>query len=69
MRLPFQGPQQPRRLAVNWHNQPSKPPLWSSDMDPKDALGKYAKFSPPVVANGKVYVATFDQKIMVYGPK
>jgi outer membrane protein assembly factor BamB len=47
----------------------SRPPLWSSDLDPKDALGKYAKFSPPVVANGKVYVSTFDQKIMVYGPK
>ena len=30
---------------------------------------KYAKFSPPVVANGKVYVSTFDQKIMVYGLK
>jgi hypothetical protein len=45
--------------------------LWSSDdsTDGKDALGTYAKFSPPVVANGKVYVATFDGKIQVYGLK
>jgi hypothetical protein len=43
--------------------------LWSSDMDAKDTLGKYAKFSPPVVANGRVYVASFDQKIVVYGLK
>jgi outer membrane protein assembly factor BamB len=43
--------------------------LWSSDMNPGDNMGKYAKFSPPVVANGRVYVASFDQKIVVYGPK
>jgi outer membrane protein assembly factor BamB len=47
----------------------SKPPLWSSDMDPKDALGGNAKFSTPTVANGKVYVATFTGKLMVYGLK
>ncbi len=43
--------------------------LWSSDDNPRDKLGTYAKFSPPVVANGRVYIATFDtdQKIMVYG--
>lgn len=45
--------------------------LWNSEdnQDGKDTLGTYAKFSPPVVANGRVYVATFDQKIMVYGLK
>jgi outer membrane protein assembly factor BamB len=47
----------------------SKPPLWSSDLDPKDALGGNAKFSTPTVANGKVYVATFTGKLMVYGLK
>jgi len=45
--------------------------LWSSEdsTDGRDALGTYAKFSPPVVANGKVFVATFDGKIQVYGLK
>jgi outer membrane protein assembly factor BamB len=47
----------------------TKPPLWSSDMDPKDLLGGNAKFSPPTVANGKVYAATFTGKLMVYGLK
>jgi hypothetical protein len=43
--------------------------LWNSDADPKDTLGSYAKFSPPLVANGKVYQATFSGKLMVYGLK
>jgi hypothetical protein len=43
--------------------------LWNSDDDPADTLGNYAKFSPPVVANGKVYVATFSGKLNVYGLK
>jgi len=43
--------------------------LWNSEADPKDTLGNYAKFSPPLVANGKVYQATFSGKFMVYGPK
>jgi outer membrane protein assembly factor BamB len=43
--------------------------LWSSDLDSADTVGKYAKFSPPVVANGRVYVVTFDQKIVAYGLK
>jgi outer membrane protein assembly factor BamB len=41
--------------------------LWNSDMNPDDTLGNYAKFSPPLVANGKVYQATFSGKLMVYG--
>jgi hypothetical protein len=33
--------------------------LWNSDMTPggRDALGYFAKFNPPTIANGKVYVA------------
>jgi outer membrane protein assembly factor BamB len=43
--------------------------LWTSDMDPEgnDRLGKLAKFSPPVVANGKVYIGTFSRELAVYG--
>lgn len=30
-------------------------------------LGTYAKFSDPTVANGNVYVATFDNQVVMYG--
>ena len=43
-------------------------PLWTSELTPaRDRLGNFAKFNPPTVANGRVYMATFSDKIMVYG--
>jgi hypothetical protein len=44
-------------------------PIYSSNHDPRgtDDLGDFAKFCPPVVANGRVYVATFSQQLVVYG--
>jgi outer membrane protein assembly factor BamB len=43
--------------------------LWNSDMDAEgtDRVGSFAKFCPPVVANGKVYLATFSRELVVYG--
>jgi hypothetical protein len=43
--------------------------LWTSDMnaDGDDRAGCLAKFCPPVVANGKVYLATFSRELVVYG--
>jgi len=53
--------------------------LWNSKMnETRDRLGMFAKFCPPVVANGKVYMATFAEpakagrpahpnKLVVYG--
>ena len=42
--------------------------LWTSDdLKDRDAVGLFAKFCPPVVANGKVYVASFSNRIDVYG--
>ena len=43
--------------------------LWNSDMDAEgsDRVGTLAKFCPPVVANGKVYMATFSRELVVYG--
>jgi hypothetical protein len=40
--------------------------LWSSSGAGDDPLN-YAKGGPPVVANGKVYVPTFSNAVMVYG--
>jgi hypothetical protein len=45
-----------------------KDPIWSSNMvSNRDKLGDWAKFSPPVVANGKVYAPTFSKELVVYG--
>lgn len=42
--------------------------LWSSEDDPdRDRVGSFAKFNPPTVANGKVYLATFSGELAVYG--
>jgi uncharacterized protein (TIGR03437 family) len=41
--------------------------LWDSAMDSADALGLFSKFSNPTVANGKVYVPTGSQQLLVYG--
>lgn len=42
--------------------------LWDSSQNAsRDALGNYAKFCPPTIANGKVYVATFSNALVVYG--
>ena len=53
--------------------------LWNSEQESaRDRVGMFAKFCPPVVANGKVYVATFAEpapagksappnKLVVYG--
>jgi hypothetical protein len=41
--------------------------LWNSTMSAGDDVGLLAKFTPPTVASGRVYVATFSNKICVYG--
>lgn len=42
--------------------------IWNSEMNPqRDRLGLHAKFVPPTVANGKVYMATFSNALRVYG--
>jgi hypothetical protein len=35
--------------------------LWNSEMNPNDSIGNFAKFNPPTVANGKVYLASFGR--------
>lgn len=41
--------------------------LWNSDMVPGDALGRFAKFVAPTVADGHVYVPTFSNQLAIYG--
>ena len=42
--------------------------LWNTRMVPaRDDLGNFAKFVPPTVANGRVYVASFSNRLHVYG--
>jgi len=41
--------------------------IWNSSMVPIDDPGNYAKFNCPTIANGKVYLATFSNRLIVYG--
>ena len=42
--------------------------LWNSEqLSARDTVGKFAKFVAPTVANGKVYMATFANRLNVYG--
>ena len=42
--------------------------LWNSNMNAtRDSVGNFAKFVPPLVANGRVYVATWSKQVAVYG--
>lgn len=43
--------------------------LWDSAQNAGDYIGNYAKFSPPTIANGHVYLATFSNRVIVYGLK
>ncbi len=49
--------------AANLSNE-----LWNSDMiGQRDGLGRFAKFAAPTVANGKVFVPTFSNALVIYG--
>jgi hypothetical protein len=41
--------------------------LFHSDTNPANSMGNFAKYSTPIVANGKVYVGTFSNKVVQYG--
>ena len=41
--------------------------LWWSQGDAADEVGDFAKFCPPTIANGKVFLATFSCQVEVYG--
>jgi len=41
--------------------------LWNSSIYTNDNPGNYAKFNCPTIINGKVYLATFSNQLVVYG--
>jgi hypothetical protein len=41
--------------------------LFHSDAKGANKMGNFAKYSTPVVVNGKVYVGTFSNKVVQYG--
>ena len=41
--------------------------LFHSDDDAVNDMGNFAKYSTPIVANGRVYVGTFSNKVVEYG--
>ncbi len=42
--------------------------LWNSKQnESRDDIGNFAKFCPPTIANGKVYMASFSGHLAVYG--
>jgi outer membrane protein assembly factor BamB len=43
--------------------------LWDSSHVAGDYPGSYAKYCCPTVANGKVYLGTFSNQVVVYGLK
>ena len=43
--------------------------IWTSEQNSaRDRVGHLASFVPPVVANGRVYMANMDGSVIVYGP-
>jgi len=42
--------------------------LWNSNLNGnRDSVGQFAKFVPPTIANSKIYLATFSNRLNVYG--
>ena len=41
--------------------------IWDSETEPNDRVGAATKFTPPLIANGRVYQATYDKQVVVYG--
>lgn len=41
--------------------------IFHSDANGANDMGNFAKYSTPIVANGKVYVGTFSNKVVQYG--
>jgi len=58
----------PRAAKLVAFNPTTLDEYWSSTGRAGDAVGTLAKLTIPTVANGKIYVGTLDQTVVVYGP-
>ena len=52
----------PVSLRELWNNQVN------TNASAADKRYRFVKFVPPSVANGRVFLVTFDNKVLVYGP-
>lgn len=50
-----------------WNASDLTQELYNSNTQPADVLGGFAKFVSPLVANGRVYVPTFSNQLVIYG--
>ncbi len=69
----FNQRRQSERWRIGWHFSRADASdvtqeLWDSNQNQtRDYAGSWAKWCPPTIANGKVYLATFDNVLNVYG--
>lgn len=52
-----------------WNASDLTQELWNSSLQAGDVLGSFAKFVSPLIANGRVYVPTFSNQLVIYGMK
>jgi uncharacterized protein (TIGR03437 family) len=50
-----------------WNASDLTQELWNSGMQPGEVLGVFMKFAIPLVANGRVYVPTASNQLVIYG--
>ena len=55
--------------ATHFDTQGRLVQLWHSHQNPADDPGNFAKFCCPTVADGKVFLATFSNKLRIYGQR
>jgi len=57
----------PSHAVLHAYNADDMSEIWNSDMTGADTVGSWVKFANPTVANGKVYVPTGGNQLLVYG--
>jgi len=55
--------------ATQFDNQGRFVQLWHSHQNPQDDPGIFAKFCCPTIADGKVFLGTFSNKLRIYGER